>query len=58
MMNYEWLHPNKVKYWYTEEKRVYELYKKARKSTDYLIRAKWFDLWLEHCIIRNKNNYD
>ena len=32
MIDYEWLHPNKVKYWYAEEKRVYELYIKARNQ--------------------------
>ena len=58
MIDYEWLHPNKVKYWYTEEKRVYELYIKARKSTDYILRAKWFDYWLEYLQIRNMNNND
>ena len=56
--DYEWLHPNKVKHWYAEEKRVYELYKKARKSTDYIFRAKWFDYWIEYCQIRNMTSYD
>jgi hypothetical protein len=55
---YEWLHPNKVKYWYAEEERVYELYKKARNSTDYILRAKWFDLWLEYLQYRNMTSYD
>ncbi len=56
--DYEWLHPNKVKYWYAEEERIYKLYKKARVSTDYIFRAKWFDLWLEYLECRNKTSYD
>ena len=58
MFDYEWLHPNKDKYWYYEEKRMYGLYKKARNSTDYVLRAKWFEYWLDYLKCRNKTSHD
>ena len=44
MIDYEWIYTRDKEDLDYEEKRVYEQYNQARKSTDYILRAKWFDL--------------
>jgi hypothetical protein len=58
MIDYEWIYTRDKEDLDYEEKRVYEKYVQARKTTDYILRAKWFDYWLEYLQIRNMNNND